>query len=322
MVAGDEGVVIRGGAVEQVARVLREKGVGSLNTLDLFDTRFYPPRSAGREDVLRYFLVMVALDHRLSRPGRRYEACLPDGCYHGADLLYRLGAKTFLEDPGFYSPARLASLTIDGFRSRFEIDGASIPDPEIRVMLLRDIGFKLEKLYDGRVGVVLERSGGWIRRWPGPGLLDLLRVFRAYEDPVEKKSFLFIKFIVGRGLYQPRDPENIDVPVDNHLVRIALRLGIIEPVGETRRLIEEWVEVDRETDTAIRLAARRAYRLLARESGVPPTLLDDHLWIHGRTICIRDGEPRCGDCMFRMVCRANAAKQYIREHRHYNTWYY
>ncbi|MDK2384426.1 MAG: iron-sulfur cluster loop, partial [Candidatus Korarchaeota archaeon] len=77
------------------------------------DPRFYPPPSDDEEAVARYFLVMVAMDHRLSRPGRPYEARLEDGFYHGADLLYRLGMEKYLEDPGFFAPSRLASITAE-----------------------------------------------------------------------------------------------------------------------------------------------------------------------------------------------------------------
>jgi hypothetical protein len=54
------------------------------------DPDLYPPPGASRRDIALYFLVMVAMDHRLSRPGRPYEAVVDGKLYHGADLLYSL----------------------------------------------------------------------------------------------------------------------------------------------------------------------------------------------------------------------------------------
>ncbi len=331
--------------VERVARVLRNNKP-ELPRLDLFDDRFYPPRDADRETALRYFLVMVAMDHRLSRPGRPYEACLDDGCYRGADLLYRLGSKMLREDPLFFSPERLAKVTIEEVKRAFSAGSAEPPDAEVRAMLLRDLGYKLTKLYDGSVSRILELASNRVRGTllePGladllrvfrayedpvekktmramllrdlgykltklydgsvsrilelasnrvrgtllePGLADLLRVFRAYEDPVEKKTMLFAKFIVGRGYFQPID--ELDVAVDNHLCRVAYRLGLVTVSGPLWRKIKEGVEVTYDEDVLLRLVVRRAYKLLATRSGLSPALVDDYFWIMGRTTCTRD----------------------------------
>jgi len=64
--------------IDRIARVLRNN-IQELPSLNVFDERFYPPRDVDLETALRYFIVMVAMDHRLSRPGRKYEACLDDG---------------------------------------------------------------------------------------------------------------------------------------------------------------------------------------------------------------------------------------------------
>jgi hypothetical protein len=307
--------------VERVARVLRNNKP-ELPRLDLFDDRFYPPRDADRETALRYFLVMVAMDHRLSRPGRPYEACLDDGCYKGADLLYRLGSKMLREDPLFFSPERLAKVTIEEVKRTFSAGSAEPPDAEVRAMLLRDLGYKLTKLYDGSVSRILELASNRVRgTLLEPGLADLLRVFRAYEDPVEKKTMLFAKFIVGRGYFQPID--ELDVAVDNHLCRVAYRLGLVTVSGPLWRKIKEGVEVTYDEDVLLRLVVRRAYKLLATRSGLSPTLIDDYFWIMGRTTCTRDEPPRCDKCLFKGFCMARKNSAFmVKEHVYYNTWYY
>jgi len=103
-------------ALESASRVILKRDF-TFKPLDLFDERFYPSRKTEREEVLRYFLVMVALDHRLSRPGKPYEACIEEGCYHGADLLYRLGMIMFKENPEFFSPNNLCRVSIDDIKN-------------------------------------------------------------------------------------------------------------------------------------------------------------------------------------------------------------
>jgi hypothetical protein len=307
-------------SIERVARILSKHGV-KLEKLDLYDQRFYPPRDTDRELVLRYFLVMVAMDHRLSRPGKPYEACLSDGCYHGADLLYRLGMKMFNENPGFFSPENLSRITREDVLNWLSIGEIRPPDPEIRAFLLRDLGTKLSKLYDGRVERILELSNNRLRGVNGGyGLIDLLRVFRAYADPVEKKALLFAKFIIGRGLFKPVD--EMDVAVDNHLTRIAIRLGMIMISGELWDKIRRGVEVSKEEDVLIRFFVRRAYRELSRKIGIDPGVIDDHFWIMGRSICVRD-KPLCDKCVFKNICLARRNTSFmVNEHTFYNTWYY
>ncbi len=308
--------------VERMARILA-KHKGELETLDMFDPRFYPGKNESVENVLRYFIVMVAMDHRLSRPGKPYEACIDDiGCFHGADLLYALGKKKYDEDPEFFSPKHLMNIGIDEVKQWLSYGTAVPPDPDVRAYLLRDLGLKLVKLYDGKVTELVRKSNNRIRgTLENPGLVDNLKVFRAYEDPVEKKALLFAKFIINRGLFKPLD--KLDVQIDNHLTRIAYRIGLVMVSGPLWEKIRKKIEVEPEEDILLRLNIRRAYRLVAEKSGIDPGDLDDYLWIHGRETCLRDEEPKCDKCIFKSICIARRNKTFmVAEHMFYNTWYY
>ncbi len=316
----------------RLAAVLRGVGVD-----DFTDHRYYPPRGDDPEMVARYFLVMVAMDHRLSRPGRPYEARVGGEFFHGADLLYRLGMEKYREDPGFFDPRSLRSVTLNDVVGWLSVEGASPPDPGVRVVLLRDLGEKLLALYGGSATRLLSEAGGLLKSLGG-GLIDRLKVFRAYEDPVEKKAYLLAKFLERRGLLRVRDPENMEVPVDNHLTRIALRLGLVEPpesmVGKILRgEVFSWEE-----DVMLRLAVRAAFKLVARSAGFSPFVLDDFLWMFGRKCCPWDKAravcgsctPACsrvggcssGGCVLKGLCLARARNLYLPEHTYLNTWYY
>jgi hypothetical protein len=316
--------------------------VGNLPVDDFTDPRYYPPRHASREEVAAYFLVMVAMDHRLSRPGKPYEGLVDGEFFHGADLLYRLGRKMLEEDPGFFTAERLARVTSREVRSWLTVEDprgrlVAPPDPELRALLLRDLGEKLLTLYNGSAFELIARSKGFLKR-DGSGFIDRLKVFIAFQDPVEKKPYLLAKFLERRGVLEVRDPHNKEVPVDNHLTRIAIRLGMVIVDEETREAIASRRPFTWEEDALIRLAARVAYKEASRAGGVDPFILDDYLWLFGRRCCTRDS-PSClagcrdacrrlggcssGTCIFRPICLAARDPLYmLPEHEYIETWYY
>jgi len=310
---------------------------------DFTDPRLYPPPDAPRETVAMYFLVMVAMDHRLSRPGRPYEGYVDGEFYHGADLLYRLGAKKLEEDPEFFTAERLSQVTAKDVEEWLSAEGpggrrARAPDPEIRARLLRDLGVKLGALYGGSAYRIVVESRGHLRRGVGEGFIDRLKVFTAYQDPVEKKPFLLAKFLERRGVLPVGDPWNKEVPVDNHLARIAVRWGIVELDEEALEKIAAGVEFSPEEDVMLRYAARLAYRVVSQESGIEPFALDDFLWMFGRKCCTREA-PACrsgctapcarlgacsgATCLFASKCRAAGDPRYmVNEHKFLDTWWY
>ncbi|MCS7111173.1 MAG: iron-sulfur cluster loop [Ignisphaera sp.] len=289
--------------------------------LNVFDTSFYPSVNELVDRVLAYFIVMVAMDHRLSRPGRPYEAFIDGRLYRGADLLYYLGARKFEADPEFFSPERLVFITKNDVIEWLSVDNNVPPDPELRADLLNDIGTKSIKLFNGDFTKLLKISGGFLRKKNGYGLQDLLKIFKAYQDPVEKKSYLLIKFLIHRGLFKPLDEENLNVAVDNHLTRVAIRLGLIELEEKLIDKISNKMEVSHDEDIIVRLCVREAYKMLSKLSNTDILLLDDILWVFGRSVCARD-DPKCYECVFRDLCKAHRNGVYLTEHVFIDTWYY
>ncbi len=308
------------------------------------DPRYYPGEQESREKITAYFLVMVALDHRLSRPGRPYEGIVDGKFYHGADLLYRLGKKIFDEDPEFFTARRLAAVKVDDIRNLFSAeksDGRKItpPDPEVRAALLRDLGLKLGKLYGGSAYRIVVESRGYLRYNVGEGFIDRVKIFTAYQDPVEKKPFLLAKFLERRKILPVWDGWNKEVPVDNHLTRIAIRTGIVDVDTEVLEKIAAGIEFSPEEDIILRYNARLAYRIAAQAGGIDPFIMDDLLWQFGRYCCTRDAPvcksnctPGCrrlggcssdGKCIMTGVCLADKNPLYmVNEHNFLNTWWY
>jgi len=320
----------------EVARVVKSLNI---NVDSFTNTEYYPPATDDPIRVASYFFFMVAIDHRTSRPSRRFEGIVCGKYYKGSDLLYRLGMIRYQEDPNFFSADRMEKVTTDEIRRWLSVKKpyyTCIWDPETRALLLRDAARKLNMKYSGNPLKIFERED--VKCW-----LSRLSEFLAYSDPVAKKSFLLIKFLERRGLIGEVESSQLEVPVDNHLTRIALRVGIVVPNEELMNLIRAGVEVSDKVDILVRLAVRKAFSIVCEHARIRPTHLDDLLWSLGRTCCTKErpvciygcnivGEcptkyiiSKCDNtCVFIEVC--NAAKygksEKIYEHTKINTWYY
>ncbi len=303
---------------EQISNVSRELQKIKIEPDPFTDPRYYPPPEDDYEHVVSYFFAMVAIDHRTS-VFKEYRAKIGEEEYKGADLLWRLGKEMYDRDPDFFLPENLAKITLETVQKWLTIDKAEIWDPGIRTLLLQDLGKKTIIYYNSKFTNILKKSEGKIRG--ENSLTNILKIYRAYEDPVEKKIFLLIKFLTRRKLVQIRDPENIELPIDNHLTRIAIRLGIVKIDEKLQEKIEKEIETDRDTDIEIRLTIRKAWKKLAQKTGIEPTTLDDYLWNHGRKTCTPEN-PKCSKCPLKNTCKANQTGKYLKEHKHTLTWYY
>lgn len=305
--------------IREIANSLRKL---EIKPDDFTDENYYPSINDDFENVAHYFFFMVAIDHRTSRGPYVYETEINGKKYHGADLLYKLGKMKYDEDREFFTPRKMAKINRKEVKKWLEINKLKLWDIETRVLLLRDAGVKLLKLFDGSIIRLLEISNGYLRPHGNkPGFLDYIKCFLAYSDPVEKKAFLLIKFLERRGILEVKDKENLNVPVDNHLTRIALRWGIIKVDDTTLRKIKQGIEFSLEEDVYLRMCIREAYKILSNYAKIKPTILDDFLWCFGRKICIRDN-PQCSSCHFTNVCYAFNSGVLVNEHRFVNTWYY
>ena len=309
--------------------------------IDMYDDEdFFPPLSSPKEDVLLYFLVMVSIDHRLSYHDRPYEGIIEGKYYHGADALYKLGSIKYKEDPSFFYQENLSNLNQDNMIKWLTIENKNRKiypsDIMVRLELVKDIGNKIKKNFYDPYDIITI-SKGYLRRGVNDGFIDLLKIFKAYQDPVEKKSFLLAKFLERRGILNINDPFNKEVPIDNHLTRIALRLGLVETDELTREKIAAQEEFSEFEDIILRISIRQAYKIVSQSSGIDPFIMDDILWSFGRKCC-KINEPvcmtTCNDeckkitgckqgCVLAKECKAYSDKIYmIPEHNFKKTWWY
>jgi hypothetical protein len=222
---------------------------------------YEPPHFAHVPD-LDSALFLCAIDHRSGYSSPH----LVDGAgpFEGSALLWEVGLSSARRRPGLLSARALSDVDADDVAETFRVGGETVPDPERRASLWRDLAAGLQRDYGGAATDLVAASDG--RLGGGGGLLERLRAFEAYSDPLAKKSFLFAKIAERRGWFAVSDPESWEVCADNVLMRIALRCGLVDP-GELAE---------------VRAATREAFKRVAAEAEIAVPVLDDLLWELGR----------------------------------------
>lgn len=324
-------------SIEQVAQTISSVVDRVREFADTFtDPTYYPPPSDPVDRVALYFLVMVSQDHRTGRPGRPFEAVIGGRKIHGADLLYYLGAKAYREEPSLFEPEHLATLSLEDAKKLLCVNARICPpDMQRRVLLLRDLGRKLLKLYEGSAYRIIMLSRGRLFGSPeDPGLIPLLSVFEAYNDPVWKKAMLLAKFLERRRVLEIQDKWNKRVPVDNHVTRIALRLNLVELEEPLKHKLVKELPFTAWEDILIRTTVREAWHNIAVRIGLDDFTLDDALWSFGRKVCLPntpkcyacENHPFCENkqCIFAKhgICPWAGKSRAINEHYFIDTWWY
>lgn len=176
-----------------------------------------------------------------------------------------------------------------------DVDAVSSPIDRVeeRLEQLHDCARRLGDDYDGEAMGVYERSGGWLTG--EGGLLALLSEFRAYSDPLQKKSVLLAGMLHEIGVWPLRDPENLKVAMDYHAMRVALRSGMVEVLDSgLARDLREQKPVSEETNQAVRTAVSEACDVVVREAELSVFAFDKLIWHLGRSCCFYEHEPICG----------------------------
>jgi hypothetical protein len=225
----------------------------------------------------------------------------------GSDLFFAMAGRKEEQDPGFFTAARMAKLDLDEYLSVYALDGkpenSLINRPEERVRILRELG---QGLLDDCGGSddcafvwMLEKCGGRLHATDNTGFLDRLSKFEGYSDPHHKKAFVLLKILDRLGLFNPEDRENLYIPVDYHLIRMALRTGLVDVTDEgLAHQLSSRQEASQQDDDEIRQVVKLAYKILESESQIDVFVLDEIFWTIGRSCCHYSRPTRCTTCDF------------------------
>lgn len=227
-----------------------------------------------------------------------------DGEYvKGSDLFFAFARRKAQQDPNFFTATRLADLTVAEYQASYAPDGdpahTLINRAEERVAILRDLAQGLLRDYQGSTLTLLAACGHQLQTSEGTGLLDRLSKFEGYNDPHSKKAFVLLKVLDQCNLWQAQDTNNLFIPVDYHLIRMALRTGIVtitDPALD--KLLHTQAPASEADDLEIREVIKQAYKVMEEHSGVDIFVLDEIFWTIGRSCCHYARPPRCSACDF------------------------
>jgi len=193
-------------------------------------------------------------------------------------------------------------------------DHSTIDRVAERVGLLRNCARVLLRRFDGDIMTIYNLSEGYLIRRDGKGLLNLLKNFRAYSDPVEKKSFLLLLYLNESGIWKIGDLQNLKIAIDYHIMRIALRAGIVNLVNNAlASRLQRRKSVKQSEDNEVRKAVREACSLLSKYSSHSAFEIDTMLWNMGRSCCFYEHDPICDAkiCHKRDRCSFIRATNYL-----------
>jgi hypothetical protein len=286
-------------------------------------------------DLATLNLAMVAVCHQTQRlvgevNGRNLR---------GWDYLQSRFQSWAAEDKSRVEAGRLAAFTSTDLKAVLNCCDQQLSDADLaeRAILVSDCGatlgrqglHSLSDLYDhcGAIGADVF------------DLLSALREFRAFKDPVQKKSLYLLGLNGSTCGWKYRNPQMLDPPVDYHEVRGHLRLGTVRIVDDAlREAVTKGNPVDETADVEIRTAVTQAIRRISESSGFAPMQLHYAFWNLFRGICLRQ-RPVCvgalqgrlpasyshlvkGDsCCFTGYCSSANSANAVDEHRFATNWY-
>lgn len=285
---------------------------------------------------LRFLLYFMSICYDTRRIG----GYLDGRYYRGSDYIYHAMLRKLIEGENFEAD-RMEKLTLEEFTGWF--DPGSITRIGERLNLIRDTARMLKMLYDGSVSKLIEYSG--YKLSGSDGFVARLSRFKAFSDPLAKKIMVLASLIEFEDLASFIDSDkHMDVGVDYHLQRVALRVGMVRIANQ--KLFESIVKgrfVSRMEHDAIRSSCIEAYRIIVDETGFKPREVDAIFWNLGRSCCtVRD--PSCNPpcirsdicsfiqsttytcvegCILRDVCEAVRDKMFIKlKEPRYRTYHY
>jgi hypothetical protein len=308
--------------VERLAALLKAESAESYQPLNFYSygdyvaDDMYPPLD--HPEAINFFFFVILQNHGFwygnahgyDRPlvGR-----LDSKEYKGSDLLWRMCHRAQRRERLVFRKKRLAEMTVDKlFREIFVDDDGPVlfPDLENRLLLTQHFGRFWQRVKWTPAKFVAHAND---QPKPLKYFHNYLRSVIGFGDLFSKKTMLLAMALANRpeGFLRVTDPESWQPVVDYHLMRVALRLGLVRvtrwPRTKEHRAISQfdhlaarrWSGV--ELEHLVRLHTEEAVKHLVRESRKSMAYVDYRLW-QARRYCPEMTAPKCGECPLAAVC--------------------
>jgi hypothetical protein len=298
-----------------------------------------PKLPFSRDEEANFWFLLAAICHQTSPAGLpALEGELAGVHRRGWDYLVHAFLKAATNDRGLLSPKRWEQIDEHAIT---EVFGNLLSSPKTRAALITDLGKGLATLNWTTINNAHAYCDGYLTNHT-PSLLNFLSRFKAFSDPVEKKSVFFLALMQNTQNWKYADEELLPPPVDYHEVRGHLRIGTVKLTNhEVETQIRRGDCVLPSDDISLRLVVKEAIQLIAERVGHSPNALHYLFWNLFRTYCVRD-TPLCNgeaferlphdyaisvrsagstNCPFITFCSSANSKNAINEHRVVTEYY-
>jgi hypothetical protein len=222
----------------------------------------------------------------------------------GSDYLGSAYFRVLESDPGFFHIDRQANLSKEELASVLEDDHGICPMPALDLHLSEAQAYGRDMLELGVTPSEILRRAKKSNKPLDEFLRFLWQVGGYKDDPLQKKSALLAYILVNRPerFLRPATGEALPPCIDYHLMRSALRTGIVNVIDPGLRLqVIDRRRMTDEDEYAIRSSAYEAIRMIADVSGVDMVSVDQ-LFFQMRRGCPEMSEPECERCILETVC--------------------
>lgn len=244
-----------------------------------------PKIQSDPETQLRAFLYAAAICHA-TKGGLK-------GTFHGKackgwDYLYNTFRCIAENEPENLRPEVITQINEQTLRHYLE-HYATNPEVQLtdlnrRAEILRILAQQLIHLFNGETLKIIEASQNLVGG--EHGAYAQLAQLSAFQDPLQKKSSVFLMLAEGSRLITINDQENIMPMIDYHVIREFLRMGCIEVEDQALRtslLTKE--PADPTIEAQMREYCIKIITSLIKDTGRSVMEVDNLLWSHARSYC-------------------------------------
>lgn len=264
-----------------------------------------------------FYFVLVSISHQTSSlSGPNLVGTIQGKSLRGWDYLRAKLCVAIHTNPSIISPVNLASISSNNLKIALEDDNGrlSVSDLKGRVLLLNDLGERMLNLGYDSVQRLYDQSEGWLVREDKLGLLQQLTSFKAYSDPMRKKSLFLTTLMKNHGFWNYQDEDKLGPPVDYHEIRGHLRFGTIEAKEpKLFKKLQKNCKITEKEDIGIRHAVYKAIMRISRDSNTSPSVLHYFFWNLFRNCCDRK-HPHCVSCP--LNCALPERYVQLKKHKH------
>jgi len=198
--------------------------------------------------------------------------------------LWKVCKKALDRDKTIFEPSRLVIIRPHELAAIFSDDNGPIPFPDFEER------FKMTRAHgrwfvnsDFEIGepkiisplIIVKAANQYGKSLQS--FLNLIKRVDGYDkDKLEKRQLLLAMVLANRPerFLKVNDPENWKPIVDYHLMRVGLRLGIVELSTRQRYLIKNRLWVSMEDEDDVRLKTRDSVQEIIKLSGKPMSFVD------------------------------------------------